>query len=187
MTSHRLAHFSQGMAAVTLYFIVAMLLLNAACWSYPGLNSVTNGYGIGFGLTDGLISRLDIDVASFPWWQKAGCVLLSSVPLLALAQGLRHLRLLFKSYARQEYFSAAAATHLGKAGKSVGIWVLLSLFCEPLLSMWSTMRAPAGHHVITLSFGSPYVVALFLSACIVVIAHILKQASELDSEHRQFV
>jgi hypothetical protein len=187
MASHHLARFSQGMTAVTLCFIVAMLLLNAACWSYPALNSVSNGYGIGFGLTDRLISSLGVEVASFPWWQKAGGVLLSSVPLLALAHGLHHLRLLFKSYARREYFSVAAATHLGKAGKSVGIWVLLSLLCEPLLSMWSTMREPTGHHVITLSFGSPYVVALFLSACIAIIAHILKQASELDSEHQQFV
>lgn len=187
MTSDRLARFSQGMAAVTLCFIVAMLLLNAVCWLFPSLSSATNGYGIGFSLTDELISKLDIHVAAFPWWQKAGGAFLSSVPLLALAHGLHHLRLLFRSYGRREYFSAAAATHLGKVGKSVGMWVLLSLLCEPLLSIWSTMRAPVGHRVITVSFGSPYVVALFLAGCIAVIAHILKQASELDSEHRQFV
>jgi hypothetical protein len=187
VTSDSLARFSQRMAAVTLCFIVAMLLLNAACWFFPSLNSVTNGYGFGFSLTDKLISNLNIDVAGFPWWQKAGCVLISSVPLLALAHGLRHLRLLFRSYARREYFSAAATTHLGKVGKSVAVWVLLGLLCEPILSVWSTIRAPVGHRVITLSFGSPDVVALFLAACIAVIAHILKQASELDSEHRQFV
>jgi hypothetical protein len=187
MASDRLARFSQHMAAVTLCFIVAMLLLNAACWFFPSLNSATNGYGLGFSLTDKLISSLNIDVAGFPWWQKAGCVFLSSVPLLVLAQGLRHLRLLFRSYGRREYFSAAAAAHLGKVGKSVAVWVLLSLLCEPLLSMWSTIRAPVGHRVIAVSFDSPDVVALFLAACIAVIAHILKQASELDSEHRQFV
>lgn len=187
MTTRRLAHFSQAMAAVTLCFIVAMLLLNAACWLYPALTSVAQGHGFGFGLTDGLISSLSIDVTRFPLWQKAGCIALSSVPLLVLAHGLRHLRLLFKSYARQEYFSTGAAAHLGKAGKSVGIWVLLSIVCEPLLSLWSTMREPVGHRLITLSFGSPYLVALFLSASIAIVAHILKQASELDSENRQFV
>lgn len=175
------------MAAVTLGFTVAMLLLNAACWMYPSLTSVTNGRGMGFGLTDGLISGLSVDVARFPWWQKAGCIAFSSVPLLALANGLRHLRLLFQRYACQEYFSAAAATHLGKVGKSAGLWVLLSLLCEPVLSVWATLREPAGHHVVTLSFGSPYVVALFMAGCVMVIAQILKQASELDSEHRQFV
>lgn len=187
MTSDRLARFSQRMAAVTLCFIVAMLLLNAACWFYPSLNSVENGYGLGFSMTDTLISSLNLDVASFSWWQRAGCVFLSSVPLLALAHGLRHLRLLFRSYGRREYFSAAAATHLGKVGKSVAVWVLLGLLCEPLLSGWSTLRAPVEHRAVTVSFGSPEVVALFLAACIAIIAHILKQASELASEHRQFV
>jgi hypothetical protein len=187
MTSQRLARVSQAMAAVTLGFIVVMLLLNAASWWYPRLNSVANGFGVGFGLTDGLISGLGIDVGSFPWWQRVGGVLLSSVPLLALANGLRHLRSLFKLYAQQEYFSAAAATYLGKVGKAAAIWVLFSVICEPILSIWATLRQPAGHHVITLSFGTAYVVALFLAACVAVIAQILKQASELDSEHRQFV
>jgi hypothetical protein len=187
MTSDRLALYSQRMASVTLWFIVAMLLLNAACWLWPALNSVRAGYGIGFGLTDGLISGLEINVGSFPWWQTAGSIALSSIPLLSLGAGLRHLRSLFKCYGRREYFSVATARHLGKVGRSVGFWVVLNLLCEPLLSAWSTMREPVGHRVVTLSFGSGYIVALFLSACIAIIAHILRQASELDSEHRQFV
>jgi hypothetical protein len=187
MIPDRLALYSQRMASVTLWFIVAMLLLNMGCWLWPSLNSVKAGYGIGFSLTDGLISRLGIDVWAFPWWQKAGSIVLSSVPLLILAAGLRHLRSLFQSYGRREYFSASTASHLGKVGKSVGLWVILSLLCEPLLSAWSTMLEPVGHRVVTLSLGSPYIVALFLAACIAIIARILRQASELDSEHRQFV
>jgi hypothetical protein len=187
MISDRLALSSQRMASVTLGFIVAMLLLNAACWLWPALNSVKAGYGIGFGLTDGLISSLDINIWTLPWWQKLGGILLSSVPLLTLAAGLQHLRSLFQCYGRREYFSATTATHLGKVGRWVGLWVVLSLLCEPLLSAWSTMREPVGHRVITLSFGSPYIVALFLASCIAIIARILRHASELDSENRQFV
>ncbi len=187
MTSQRLARLSQGMAFVTLWFIVGMLLLNAAVWWFPGIGSAANGYGLGVALTNGLVSRLGLDLSGMPWWQTLGCILLSSVPLLALAHGLRHLRSLFNLYARGKYFSGAAATHLGKAGKSAAVWVLLSVLCEPLLSMWATLREPAGHHVVSLSFGSGYLVALFLAACVAVIAQILKQASELDSEHRQFV
>ncbi|VVE78494.1 hypothetical protein PSP31120_01706 [Pandoraea sputorum] len=175
------------MAAITLWLIVAMLLLNAACWLFPSLSSIRGGYGLGFALTDRLISSLNVDVGSFPVWQKLGGIVLSSIPLLALAVGLRHLRRLFQGYGRREYFSPAAASHLGSVGRSVGLWVVLSLACEPLLSIWLTMRAPAGHRVVTLSFGSQDIVALFLAACIAVIAHILRQASELDSENRQFV
>lgn len=186
MHSDRIARISQQMATVTLWFIVGMLVLNAGCWAFPSLNTAS-GPGLVFGLTDSVISNLSVDVAAFPWWQKAVGILLSSVPLIALANGLRHLRALFRTYARRDYFSAQAAGHLGKTGRAIGLWVLLSLLCEPLLSVWATMREPVGHRVVSIGFSLPYVVALFTAACIAVIAHILRQASELDAEHRQFV
>ncbi|NHL66398.1 DUF2975 domain-containing protein [Burkholderia ambifaria] len=186
MHSDRIARISQQMATVTLGFIVGMLVLNAACWAFPSLNGAS-GPGLVFGLTDSVISNLRVDVAAFPWWQKAVGILLSSVPLIALANGLRHLRALFRTYARRDYFSVQAAGHLGKTGRAIGLWVLLSLLCEPLLSMWATLREPVGHRVVSIGFSLPYVVALFTAACIAVIAHILRQASELDAEHRQFV
>ena len=64
---------------------------------------------------------------------------------------------------------------------------MLSVLCEPLLGMWATMLEPVGQRMVSIGFGLPYVVALFTAACIVVIAHILRQASTLDAEHRQFV
>ncbi|WP_321789128.1 DUF2975 domain-containing protein [Burkholderia pyrrocinia] len=187
MHSDRIARISQHMAAVTLSFIVGMLLLNAAYWAFPSLGANGPGGGFVFGLTDSVLSGLRVDVASFPWWQKAVGILLSSVPLVALANGLRHLRLLFRAYARRDYFSPEAAGHLGKTGRAIGLWVLLSLVCQPLLSVWATMREPVGQRVVSIGFDLPYVVALFTAACIAVIAHILRQASELDAEHRQFV
>ncbi|PRF96901.1 DUF2975 domain-containing protein [Burkholderia ambifaria] len=186
MHSDRIARISQQMATVTLGFIVGMLVLNAACWAFPSLNGAS-GPGLVFGLTDSVITNLRVDVAAFPWWQKAVGILLSSVPLIALANGLRHLRALFRTYARRDYFSVQAAGHLGKTGRAIGLWVLLSLLCEPLLSVWATLREPVGHRVVSIGFSLPYVVALFTAACIAVIAHILRQASELDAEHRQFV
>ncbi|KFG94196.1 membrane protein [Burkholderia paludis] len=186
MHSDRIARISQRMATVTLGFIVVMLVLNAACWAFPSLNAAS-GPGLVFGLTDSVMSNLRVDVDAFPWWQKAVGILLSSIPLIALANGLRHLRALFRTYARRDYFSVLAAGHLGKTGRAIGLWVLLSLLCEPLLSVWATLREPVGHRVVSIGFSLPYVVALFTAACIAVIAHILRQASELDAEHRQFV
>ncbi|RKT98995.1 DUF2975 domain-containing protein [Burkholderia sp. Nafp2/4-1b] len=187
MESDRVARLSLRMAAVTLGFIVTMMLLNAACWVYPSLGAVKAGAGLAFGLTYSLMSNLNVDISTFPWWQKTGGIVLSSVPFVPLANGLRHLRLLFRIYARQEYFSARAAHHFGKVGSSLGVWVMLSLLCEPLLSVWATMCEPVGQRLITFSFGVPYVVALFTAACIAVIALILRRASELDAEHRQIV
>jgi hypothetical protein len=186
MTSHRLAQLSQRMAAVTLLLIVVMLLLNAVLWIFPSL-SAKDGAGLGFALTDRQLSAIAAEAALFPWWQTLGAIVLSSVPLLALAFGLSHLRRLFQSYARGEYFSSEAALHLGKVGRAVGLWVLLDFFCEPLLSMWVTMHAPVGARLFTISVTAPTFVALFLAACISIIARILWQASEVDSENRAFI
>ena len=187
MTSNRLASLSQRMAAVTLCLMVLMLLLNAACWWVPSLNSIEGGYGLGFSLTDSFISNLGINFVTLPGWQKAGGMLLSSVPLLALTVGLYRLRALFQSYGRGEYFSISAANHLGAVGRAVAYWVGLNIVCEPLLSIWLTLQAPSGHHMVTLSFGSSEIVALFLAACIAVIARILRQACEVSAENQQFV
>jgi len=186
MTSNRLAHLSQRMAAVTLLLIVVMLALNAALWVFPIIAS-KNGWGLGFALSERRLSDIADRAALFPWWQTLGAIALSSVPLLALALGLGHLRQLFQSYARGEYFSSEAARHFGKVGRAVAIWVLLDFLCEPLLSVWVTMLEPVGQRMMSLSITAPSFVALFLAACISIIARILLQASEVDSENRTFV
>ncbi|NWA82856.1 DUF2975 domain-containing protein [Pseudomonas poae] len=187
MNTQRLAQLSQRMSLLTLLLIVVMLVLNTAVWLYPVLSSSTEGLGFGFALSDRLIQERTAQVALFPWWQILGGIVLSSIPLMALAFGLNHLRQLFRNYARGEYFSSAAAQHLGKVGRAVALWVLLDFLCEPLLSVWVTMNEPVGQRLITLSLTPPSFVALFLAACIAVIARILWQASEVDSENRTFV
>lgn len=184
MNSQRLAQLSQRMALLTLLLIVAILLLNTAAWLYPVQSA---SFGFGFALTGQQIEGRAEIVATFPWWQTLGGVLLSSIPLMALVSGLNHLRQLFQNYARGEYFSSAAAQHLGKVGRAVALWVLLDFLCEPLLSVWVTMNEPVGQRLLTLSFTPPSIVALFLAGCISVIARILWQASEVDSENRTFV
>lgn len=187
MNTQRLAQLSQRMSLLTLLLIVVMLVLNTAVWLFPVLSSSAEGLGFGFALSDRLIQERTAQVALFPWWQIAGGIVLSSIPLVALAFGLNHLRQLFRNYARGEYFSSAAAQHLGKVGRAVALWVLLDFLCEPLLSVWVTMNEPVGQRLITLSLTPPSFVALFLAACIAVIARILWQASEMDSENRTFV
>lgn len=186
MTSNRLAQVSQRMAAVTLFLIVAMLAINIVLWLFP-LLAAKDGWGLGFALTDRQLSHITDQAMLFPWWQILGGILLSSVPLLALAYGLGNLRRLFQNYSRGEYFSGESAVHLGRVGRAVALWVLLDFLCEPVLSFWVTMNAPIGERLITLSVTAPTFVALFLAACISIIARILGQASEVDSEYRTFV
>ncbi|MHC8346650.1 DUF2975 domain-containing protein [Pseudomonas sp. RT6P73] len=185
MTSNRLAQLSQRMAIFTLLIILGMLVLNTALWIFPALGD--SGLGMGFALSGMMLSQPTMTIETLVWWQTLGAILLSSVPLLALASGLNHLRNLFQGYARGEYFSGTAAMHLGKVGRGVVLWVTGSFVCTPLLSIWVTLLAPQGERSLMISFTSADFVALFLAACIGVIARILQQASEVNSENQTFV
>lgn len=185
MKTNCLAERSRIMAKLTLLLIVGMLLLNAACWVFPVL---ARGYGMGFDLTaTSMLNQRPIDVTMMPWWQRLGGMLLSSVPLLVLAWGLNALRRLFLSYACGDYFSPNSSQLLGRVGRGVALWVLASFVLEPVLTVWLTMLAPPGQRMVTLSFGSPQLVALFLAAAVMLIARILGAASAVAQENDQFI
>lgn len=185
MKAHQLAHYSRIMATLTLAFISLMLLLNLACWIFPNF---TLGNGLGFSLAaTNTLQHLNVDVAEMPWWQITGAIVISSIPLIVLAQGLNALRQLFQSYGVGHYFSKESAGQLRKVGQGVALWVLLSFCLEPILSLWLTMLQPEGQRIITLSFEASQVVALFLAASVMIIAHILGSASALAEENQQFV
>ncbi|WP_455918288.1 DUF2975 domain-containing protein [Pseudomonas cerasi] len=186
MNTQRLAQLSQRMSLLTLLLMVVMLVLNTGVWLFPVLGSSADGLGLSFSLSN-RIQDSGVQIALLPWWQKLGGIIFSSIPLVALVSGLNHLRQLFRNYARGEYFSSAAAQQLGKVGRAVALWVLLDFLCEPLLGLWVSMNQPLGQRFFTLSLTPPSFVALFLAACIAVIARILWQASEVDSENRTFV
>lgn len=69
----------------------------------------------------------------------------------------------------------------------MALWVLLDFLCEPMLSLWITQNAPVGERMVTLSVTASTFVALFMAGCISIIARILSQASEVDSENRTFI
>ncbi|NWB29753.1 DUF2975 domain-containing protein [Pseudomonas gingeri] len=183
MTSDRLASHSRLLASATLLLIIAMLLVNIACWFFP---SLVTDYGVGFNLGS-MATEYNVKVEDMPWWQVAGCILLSSIPLLILAKGLFALRSLFQAYSHGDYFSPESAGRLGKVGKSVGFWVLGTALLEPALSVWMTFLLPPGQRLLTLGFSSSQVVALFLAASITLIARILYNACSLARENQQFV
>lgn len=187
MAPDRLAMFCRRMAILTLWLTIIMLALNVAVWLFPTLASVEGGYGFAFSLSNQLISSLNQDLSTFPWWQRLGAILISSVPLLSLSAGLLNLRSLFTNYSSRDYFSVSSSRYLEKMGQSVVLWVVLNFLCEPLLSIWMTMREPVGQRLISLSVDSSAVVALFLAACIIVIARILRRASEISAENQLFV
>lgn len=183
MSSDKLSRISKHMANLSFLILIGIIFFNSLCWVFPSLSN----YGLGFYLTHNLISNIGISIKSLPWWQTAGGGIISGIPLFALSYGLYNLRLLFRSYEQHEYFSRRTALLLEGAGKSLLIWDILNFIFEPLLSFWLTFREESGNKVISLSFGTQDVLALFVAVCIILIAQILRRAAYLQDENRQFV
>lgn len=185
MTTDHLARHSRLMATLTQALIIGMLVLNAACWFFP---DAARQYGLGFNLTAiGVTGNLNVDVSSMPWWQVAGGLILSSIPLLILANGLIALRRLFQLYSEGQYFSEKSALLLGKVGFGVIMWVLLSFVLTPAISVWVTMLQPPGQGLLTIAFDSSDLVSLFLAASVMVVARIHQKGSVLARENQQFI
>ncbi|SDX72256.1 Protein of unknown function [Collimonas sp. OK242] len=180
MKQDHIARTSQRMASITMLLLVGMLALNIGSWLFPETLACVADFS-------NPSLKLGIDPASLPWWQLLGGVVLTNIPLLALGYGLFQLRALFQRYAQGEYFSPAAAIHLGRVGRGIAWWVLLNFLCGSLSSVWLTITRPVGHRLLNISFDGNAIVALFMAACITVIARILQRASEVDAENRQFV
>lgn len=186
-TKDSLARNSQYIAVAAVVLVVAMLALNAASWFFPALGQVEGGAGLSFSLTQRIVSMAGVDVAAMPGWQLLGAVVISSIPLLAMAYGLLQLRALFRQYAGGHYFAHSAYGHMERMGRAIVLWVVLDWVCEPVLGVWVTQLAPAGQRMLTLSLEPPVFIALFLAACVIAIARILQRACDLHAENQQFV
>ncbi|MCF6760327.1 DUF2975 domain-containing protein [Pseudomonas fragi] len=183
MKTDHLANRSRILATATLLLVTGMLLTNIAYWIAP---NIIGTYVGGFSLS-AMPEILQANILLMPAWQIAGAIVLSSIPLLILARGLLALRSLFLAYSKGQYFSAESAELLGKVGKSVAYWVLASLLLTPVMSVWLTMLRPAGERLFTLNFEPSHLVALFLSASLMIIARSLYNACSLARENQQFV
>jgi len=188
MLPNRLPIVSQWMATITLWIIVLILVMNALSWIVPGAHQV-HGQSSSWTLTlqDSLVAALHLEISLLPAWQRTGAILITSAPLLALATGLWHLRALFQTYARQEYFSPRGARHLKRVGQFVALWVVLGFLCSPLLSAWLTMMRQAGDRLITIGLSSSDAVALLLAGSIAIVAKIHEEASAIKAENQQFI
>ena len=187
MSTDALARFSQRMVSTTLLLMVAIIVMNTAVLFFPSISLTHELAGINLSLSDRLLSTLNIRLPDLPWWQAVGAGVISFLVVLPLCYSLFHLRALFHSYARRDYFSAGAAQHMRKIGASLGAWVIMTIVVDPLLSYWLTMLKPAGEREILFGFELQSIAWLFVSACVMAVAKILEKATAINEENKLFL
>lgn len=187
MTTDALAQFCQKMVSITMLLMVAIIMMNTVVLFFPSWSLSNERLGIDLSLSNRLLSTLDISLEGLPWWQAAGAGLISFLVLIPLCYSLFHLRALFCTYARRDYFSASAARHMHKIGISLGFWVVMTIAADPLLSYWLTMLKPDGEREILFGFELQSVAWLFIAACVVAVARILEKATLINEENKLFL
>lgn len=187
MRPDTLAQFSQRMVTITMLLMIAVVLLSMMVLFIPLWSFSDDVLGINLILTDRVFAILDVNLTELPWWQAAGAVTITLLVLFPLCFCLYQLRELFLTYARREYFSLRAAQHMRKVGGALGIWIVMTLINDPLLSYWLTMLKPTEQLKVLFSFELHYVVWLFVSACIMAVARILEKASLINEENKLFL
>ncbi|OTA15248.1 hypothetical protein Xvie_02914 [Xenorhabdus vietnamensis] len=179
----RITTISLVMSKLSLLIIFAVIVMNITSWLEPKL--ILEKYGFEFSLTGRILSHFDKD--TFSTWKLMGGILISTIPLLSLVGSFWAFYRLFGNYRKGDYFSKDTVKYLEYAGWGVVLWSILDIFCEPLLTLWLTMSAPAGERFISLSLTSSHFVAIFISVCLMIISRILYQACDIYEENQSIL
>ncbi|MEQ2025687.1 DUF2975 domain-containing protein [Xenorhabdus szentirmaii] len=179
----RITTLSLVMSKLSLLIIIIMIAINIFSWLEPKL--ILEKYGLGFSLTERILPYFD-NVA-FSFWKLTGGILISTIPLLSLAGSFWAFYRLFSKYRKGDYFSKGTVKYLEYAGWGVIFWSLLDVICEPLLTLWLTISAPAGERFLTLTVTGGHFVAIFISACLAIISRILYQACNIYEENQSII
>lgn len=184
MKKLNIIRLSGWVSNLSIMIIISMQIINVFCWFFP---NITISSGINIGLSTKMLLLFPLEVKNFSVWQTISCIIFSSIPLLSMSYGLWNMHLLFKGFNKKDYFSENASNYLKKSAKGIAFWSILNFVCEPFLSLFATWNAPPGKHTITLSFGSPDFLALYLSGCLIVISFVFSKAHTMNNENSQFV
>lgn len=179
----RLKRYCQFMAIITLIPLFSAmiacfspLLFYFFCMNNIGLDS--DGYSLFVSTT------INVNPTTLVFWQTALATLLDTLPIVALTYGFYQLRLLFVSYSQMQYFSIKSSNYCYNFGKALVAWVVLGFIFEPLLSIITTFYSD---RFISVSLTSDDLITLFPALSIMIIGHVLKQASQIAAENEQFV
>jgi hypothetical protein len=156
-------------AAVGLYGVASVV--SDGPWLKSWLTEQTGiegGFGSGSGQRFAIAAFLIVQVAVF-------------------MAALHALRKMFGAIAAAEALSQQTAALMRRAGVLFATLAALMVLAHPLNSLLATLNAPAGQRMVSIAVGTPELLALLLSAVLIVLGHIQMLAAEISDDNRQIV
>ena len=182
----RLNQYCQYMAILILLPIVCMLIgtVSPMLFYFFGTNNIgleSNGYSFF------IFTAIDdsFDVLSLTFWQAALATLIDTGRIIILIYAFNQLRLMLVNFAQADYFSVKSTKYCYNFGKFLVIWAIMGVLSEPVITAILSYNQPERYF--TVSFTSEDFMTLLLAISIMLIGQILKKASQIAEENRQFI
>ena len=184
----RLNQYCKLMSVLILIPILLCMLIGTIS---PLLFYFFDKNNIGFG-SDGysffISTTMDdsIDISTgLNFWQAALATLIDTGRIVILIYAFNQLRLMLVNFAQADYFSVKSTNYCYNFGKYLVIWAVMGLLSEPVITAILSYNQPERYF--SISFTSEDFMTLLLAISIMLVGQILKKASQIAEENRQFI
>ncbi|MEO0914365.1 MAG: DUF2975 domain-containing protein [Pseudomonadota bacterium] len=116
-----------------------------------------------------------------------GILAASLLSLAASAYILWHIRALFAAFAAGEVFSARPPHHIHRIGWGLIAATLVQIVSPTLTVLFLSLGNPPGEKMLSLSLGSAHAGLIFFGLVMITLGWVLKAASGIAAENRQFI
>ncbi|MCX8586761.1 DUF2975 domain-containing protein [Gilliamella sp. B3023] len=183
----RLNQYCKLMSVLILIPILCMLIGTISPLLYYFFDKNNIGFGsdgYSFFISTTMDDSIDISTG-LNFWQAALATLIDTGRIVILIYAFNQLRLMLVNFAQADYFSVKSTKYCYNFGKFLVIWAIMGILSEPVITAILSYNQPERYF--TVSFTSEDFMTLLLAISIMLIGQILKKASQIAEENRQFI
>lgn len=183
----RLNQYCKLMSVLILIPILCMLIGTISPLLYYFFDKHNIGLesdGYSFFISTTMDDSIDISTG-LHFWQAALATLIDTGRIVILIYAFNQLRLMLVNFAHTDYFSVKSTKYCYNFGKFLVIWAVMGVLSEPVITAILSYNQPERYF--TVSFTSEDFMTLLLAISIMLIGQILKKASQIAEENRQFI
>lgn len=183
----RLNQYCKLMSVLILIPILCMLIGTISPLLYYFFDKNNIGFGsdgYSFFISTTMDDSIDISTG-LNFWQAALATLIDTGRIVILIYAFNQLRLMLVNFAQADYFSVKSTKYCYNFGKFLVIWAIVGILSEPAITAILSYNQPERYF--TVSFTSEDFMTLLLAISIMLIGQILKKASQIAEENRQFI
>jgi hypothetical protein len=111
-------------------------------------------------------------------------VALQTLPLLLALVSLSRV---FAEISRTGGVNKTTALHVRSAGIRFALTALILILATPLLSLIASIGALPGHRFLSVGFETQHLLAVLLSAVLIMLGHVLALAADIAEDNRQII